>query len=37
MCDEFLLMGLRLTDGIDPGRYRALGGRPLDDGVAALP
>ena len=37
MADEFLLMGLRLTDGIDPGRYRALRGRPLDDArVAAL-
>ena len=37
MSDEFLLMGLRLTDGIDPGRYRALRGRPLDDArVAAL-
>jgi oxygen-independent coproporphyrinogen-3 oxidase len=37
MSDEFLLMGLRLTDGIDPGRYRALCGRPLDDArVAAL-
>ena len=35
--DEFLLMGLRLTDGIDPTRYRALAGRPLDPGrVAAL-
>jgi len=22
----FLLMGLRLTEGIDPGRYAALGG-----------
>jgi oxygen-independent coproporphyrinogen-3 oxidase len=28
--DEFLLMGLRLTEGIDPGRYAALAGRPLD-------
>jgi oxygen-independent coproporphyrinogen-3 oxidase len=28
--DEFLLMGLRLREGIDPGRYRALTGRPLD-------
>jgi putative oxygen-independent coproporphyrinogen III oxidase len=35
--DEFLLMGLRLTDGIDPARYRALAGRPLDPArVAAL-
>ena len=28
--DEFLLMGLRLTEGIDPQRYAALSGRPLD-------
>jgi coproporphyrinogen III oxidase-like Fe-S oxidoreductase len=28
--DEFLLMGLRLAEGIDPGRYTALSGRPLD-------
>ena len=28
--DEFLLMGLRLTEGIDPRRYTALSGRPLD-------
>jgi oxygen-independent coproporphyrinogen-3 oxidase len=28
--DEFLLMGLRLTEGIDPRRYAALSGRPLD-------
>ncbi len=35
--DEFLLMGLRLAEGIDPQRYAALAGRPLDlDRVAAL-
>ena len=28
--DEFLLMGLRLTEGIDPQRYAALAGRPFD-------
>jgi putative oxygen-independent coproporphyrinogen III oxidase len=28
--DEFLLMGLRLREGIEPGRYAALAGRPLD-------
>jgi oxygen-independent coproporphyrinogen-3 oxidase len=28
--DEFLLMGLRLAEGIDPERYAALSGRPLD-------
>jgi putative oxygen-independent coproporphyrinogen III oxidase len=34
--DEFLLMGLRLTEGIDPKRYAALAGRPLDPGRIAL-
>jgi len=35
--DEFLLMGLRLTEGIDPKRYAALSGRPLDaNRIAAL-
>jgi putative oxygen-independent coproporphyrinogen III oxidase len=29
--DEFLLMGLRLREGIDPQRYRALSGRDLDE------
>ena len=28
--DEFLLMGLRLAEGIDPKRYAALSGRALD-------
>ncbi|MFE1602916.1 radical SAM family heme chaperone HemW [Methylobacterium sp. ID0610] len=28
--DEFLLMGLRLTEGIDPARFAALSGRPVD-------
>ncbi len=28
--DEFLLMGLRLAEGIDPQRYAMLAGRPLD-------
>jgi oxygen-independent coproporphyrinogen-3 oxidase len=28
--DEFLLMGLRLSEGIDLGRFQALSGRPLD-------
>jgi len=28
--DEFLLMGLRLAEGIDPERYTALAGRTLD-------
>ena len=30
--DEYLLMGLRLREGIDPDRYRALAGRTLDQG-----
>ncbi|GJD62517.1 radical SAM family heme chaperone HemW [Methylobacterium frigidaeris] len=35
--DEFLMMGLRLREGIDPARYAALAGRPLDpDRVAGL-
>ena len=28
--DEFLLMGLRLTEGIEPARFAALAGRSLD-------
>jgi putative oxygen-independent coproporphyrinogen III oxidase len=30
MSDEFLLMGLRLAEGIDTARYAQLSGRPLD-------
>jgi oxygen-independent coproporphyrinogen-3 oxidase len=29
--DEFLLMGLRLKEGVDADRYAALAGRPLDE------
>ena len=29
--DEFLLMGLRLSEGIDPTRYAAFSGHPLDE------
>ena len=37
MCDEFLLMGLRLAEGIALDRYAELAGRPLDpDRVATL-
>jgi len=37
MADEFLLMGLRLAEGIDPARYAVLAGRPLDPlRIAAL-
>ncbi len=34
--DEFLLMGLRLAEGIDPARYAALAGRPLDPARIAV-
>jgi oxygen-independent coproporphyrinogen-3 oxidase len=34
--DEFLLMGLRLAEGIDPARYARLAGRPLDPRRIAL-
>ena len=27
---EFLLMGLRLKEGIDPRRYEEIAGKPLD-------
>jgi len=30
MADEYLLMGLRLVEGIEPARYTALAGRTLD-------
>jgi oxygen-independent coproporphyrinogen-3 oxidase len=30
--DEFLVMGLRLSEGIDPARFAAIAGRPLDNG-----
>jgi oxygen-independent coproporphyrinogen-3 oxidase len=36
MSDEFLLMGLRLTEGIDPARYESLAGRPLNPKRIAL-
>jgi coproporphyrinogen III oxidase-like Fe-S oxidoreductase len=28
--DEFLLMGLRLREGVDPARFKVLSGRTLD-------
>jgi oxygen-independent coproporphyrinogen-3 oxidase len=34
--DEFLLMGLRLAEGIDPKRYAALSGRTLDERRIAI-
>jgi oxygen-independent coproporphyrinogen-3 oxidase len=37
LSDEFLLMGLRLAEGIDLARYEAISGRPLDPvRIAAL-
>jgi len=36
MSDEFLLMGLRLAEGIDIERYVALSGRPLDPSRIAM-
>ena len=35
VADEFLLMGLRLREGIDRARYRRLAGRDLDPGRVA--
>ena len=35
--DEFLLMGLRLAEGIDATRYAQIAGRPLEpDRIAVL-
>lgn len=34
--DELLLMGLRLTEGVDLTRHAALAGRPLDSGRIAM-
>ena len=36
MADEFLLMGLRLAEGIDIARFRALSGRSLDPARIAM-
>jgi putative oxygen-independent coproporphyrinogen III oxidase len=36
VADEFLLMGLRLAEGIDPASYARLAGRPLDPRRVAL-
>jgi putative oxygen-independent coproporphyrinogen III oxidase len=37
VADEFLLMGLRLAEGVDPARYARLAGRPLEPHrIAAL-
>ncbi len=34
--DEYLLMGLRLAEGIDPKRFEQIAGRPLDQGRIAI-
>ena len=34
--DEYLLMGLRLAEGIDPQRYAVLAGRTLDSRRVAI-
>jgi putative oxygen-independent coproporphyrinogen III oxidase len=34
--DEFLLMGLRLSEGIDIGHYQSISGRPLDPSRIAM-
>jgi oxygen-independent coproporphyrinogen-3 oxidase len=36
IADEFLLMGLRLAEGIDPARYERLSGRALDERRIAI-
>jgi oxygen-independent coproporphyrinogen-3 oxidase len=36
MADEFLLMGLRLAEGVDPARYERLAGRPLNPKRVAI-
>src|SRR5262245_22250709 len=36
IADEFLLMGLRLAEGIEMQRYARLAGRPLDPGRVAI-
>jgi oxygen-independent coproporphyrinogen-3 oxidase len=36
VADEYLLMGLRLTEGIDPERYSAISGRALNPGRISI-
>jgi oxygen-independent coproporphyrinogen-3 oxidase len=36
LADEYLLMGLRLSEGIDPARFAAIGGRALDERRVAM-
>jgi putative oxygen-independent coproporphyrinogen III oxidase len=36
IADEFLMMGLRLAEGIDPARYEQIAGRPIDERRVAI-
>jgi putative oxygen-independent coproporphyrinogen III oxidase len=36
IADEFLLMGLRLAEGVDPARYARIAGRPIEPRRIAL-
>jgi putative oxygen-independent coproporphyrinogen III oxidase len=36
IADEFLMMGLRLAEGIDPARYEQISGRPIDERRIAI-
>jgi oxygen-independent coproporphyrinogen-3 oxidase len=36
LADEYLLMGLRLSEGIDPARFADIGGRALDEQCIAM-
>ena len=36
IADEFLMMGLRLAEGIDPSRYEQIAGRPIDERRVAI-
>jgi putative oxygen-independent coproporphyrinogen III oxidase len=36
IADEFLMMGLRLAEGIEPARYEQLAGRPLEERRIAI-
>jgi putative oxygen-independent coproporphyrinogen III oxidase len=36
IADEFLMMGLRLAEGIDPAHYEQIAGRPIDERRVAI-
>jgi putative oxygen-independent coproporphyrinogen III oxidase len=36
IADEFLMMGLRLAEGIDPARYEQIAGRPIEERRIAI-